>query len=219
MEMEVMMLPIISNDLNIILTKTDKQILEFLEKYHSLTLKQISNIFFANKYNYAVRRMLKLQKASENFKNQIQIHSAFHKKTKEKVYYSDYILSEHDSKVFDIYSKVHELGGYVRKFQFKPEYLNGIIEADAYMEFEYKGNLYIYIIEIDYNHFTSPKKFRLYEKLYKDNILQPQCHGVFPYFIVIRDTNDDIRYNSQYFDIYYLDSTLSKFQELVLGII
>lgn len=210
-------MPNISTDLNIILTKTDKKVLDFLEKYHSLTLQQISDMFFGGQYKYASKRMLMLEQ--QEFKDRANIKSAFHKKNKEKIYYTDYILSEHDSKVFDIYAKIQALDGYVSKFQWKPRYLNGIIEADAYIEFEYMGNLYLYIIEIDLNHFTSPKKFKLYEKLYNDNILQQQFYGIFPYFIVIRNTNEDIRYNSKYFDIYYLDCSLSKFEEFVLGII
>lgn len=199
------------------LTKTDKNILDFLEKYHSLTLNQISNIFFVGKYKYASRRMIMLE--NQEFQQRTKINSAINKNSKERVYYYDYILSEHNTMVFQIYSKIHELGGYVSKFEWQPQYLNDLIRADAYIEFEYLGNLYLYIVEVDYSHFTPVNKFKLYEKLYKDNILQPQCYGIFPNLMVIRKTNNDIRYNSKYFNIYYLDENLSKFKELVLGIV
>jgi len=192
-----------------VLTERDRDVLKWIENYKAITLKQANTLFF-NNYKSCSRRLKQLEeeeKILKSYQNSI---------TKEKVYYVENKISAHDLFIYDFYAKLVQEGAKIRKFKKQPQYLSGLIRPDGFFEFEYEGNLYFILLEIDLTHFTSTSKFGLYEKLFKENEIQKECYNTFPIVTVIRPTNNDIRYNSNNFEVVYLDFKFTNFRQLIL---
>lgn len=180
----------------------DKEVLRHIEDYKAITVKQAQKIFFKN-YESARRRLKQL----EDMK---LIKSYDNKLTNEKVYYMEDKLSSHDLFTMDFYAELIWNGSTVRQFKKQPRFLNDLIRGDAFIEFIYDNSLYYLILEVDLTHFTSSSKMQLYEKLYKENILQEQCKGVFPSIIIMKN-HADVKYLSNNFEVVYMDFKLSDF--------
>lgn len=194
--------------------KLDKSILVHLETYKVITIKQAERIYFQNGEpdyrNDRARKKLKQMQDNgllKGYENAI---------TKEKVYYIDEKISAHDIYILDFYSKLHEYGCRDIVMEKEPRYLKGLIRPDALFKFVFDGDMFFTLLEVDLTHFTSMSKFQFYEKLYKEQELQPLCYGVFPQ-IVVMGVNTT-RYNSKNFEVVYVDFTLNRFND-VLGLI
>lgn len=192
------------------LTQRDKNIFRFLESYKSISIQQAYKIFFNNaKYGYdrARKRLRELEKMGllKSYKNNI---------TREKVYYLEKKLSEHDLYINDFYSMLVFNGCKNITYIKNIEYLKGLIKPDAFFSFEYKNNLHFILLEVDLTHFTSYDKFQLYEKLYKDNIIQDKYYGIFP-LIVVMGINLN-KYESDNFETEYIDFSLNNFKQKIL---
>lgn len=180
------------------LTQRDKEILSWIEKYKAISVPQCTEILFNKNYE-GCRRRLKQLEDMELLKSYIS------KLTKEKIYYIDKKLKDHDLLRYDFLKEVCKHDGKIRNIILEPRYLNGLIRPDAFIEFEYKNNLCFVLLEVDYTHYTSNIKMQMYEKLYKSNELQSQCYGKFPIVIISRPSLNDIRYNSSNFNVLYTD--------------
>lgn len=189
------------------LKQRDKDILRHLEQYKAISLKQADKLFFKN-YKSASRRLLELEDKGliKSYKNKI---------SDEKVYYIENKLSAHDLLVMDFYIELVVQGATVRKFT-KPHLLKDMIRPDAFIEFEYKNNLYFILLEVDLTHFTSFSKLKLYEKLAKDKELEEKCYGVFPSVVIMREYEHlDLKYVPEHFEIIYMDFKLTNFSQKI----
>ena len=172
------------------LTKRDREILLFIEKYKSITIKQCSKIFYTNnKYAYyQSRKRLKLlcdNKLLKRYREDMR---------SETIYYSDKKLSYHDTKVIDVYAELVSKGCTIKDF--KQEYIIPIntdngkdkeYRADGLIEFEYQGYFYPLLIEIDYTHFTGEKKLMdIYNSGYFQNKYKDMDTDIFPTVIIAR---------------------------------
>ncbi|MFT8312931.1 MAG: hypothetical protein ABF633_01605 [Clostridium sp.] len=192
------------------LTKRDKDILIYLEKHKAITIMQSYRIFFNDcKFGYDVarKRLKKLEdmEVLKSYKNQL---------TDEKIYYTEQKISAHDLYVLDFYSLLVFNNCKNIEFKIQPRYLKDMIRPDAFFKFEFNGNLYFILLEVDLTHSSMPK-MQTYERLYRSQELQEQCYGTFP-LIVIMGTHN-IKYESTNFDIIYSDFKLSNFTHNVLG--
>lgn len=193
------------------LSKTDKQLMIYLEKYHAVTIKQARRHFYKSEYGYDVAKK-RLRQLEERGLLQSYINTV----TNEKVYFTDRKVSAHDLYILDFYSKLAEHDCKNVEFVKEPRYLKGLIKPDAFITFEYNESLYFILLEVDLTH-TSMSKFQLYEKLYRDRILQEQCFGEFP-LIIVMGFDGCLKYESENFEVVYSDFELSNFQRKVLGI-
>ncbi|GLC32879.1 hypothetical protein [Clostridium omnivorum] len=193
------------------LSKTDKQIMIYLEQYHAITIKQAQRHFYKSQYGYDVakKRLKQLENVEliKSYKNPI---------TSEKVYYTDRKVSAHDLYIFDFYSILIEYGCINIEFIKNPKYLKGVIVPDSFFKFEYEGSLYFILLEVDLTHTTSMGKFQLYEKLYRDGELKEKCYGTFP-IIVVMSFEACLKYESENFEVVYLPFELTNFESKVLG--
>ncbi len=180
------------------LTERDKRVLKWIEDYKSISVTQAQYLYFNGTYE-SCRRRLKQLEDMELLKSYISQFS------REKVYYQEKKLKDHELLVYDFLKVVKKKGGEIRQIKLQPQYLKGLIRPDAYIEFTLENNLYFIILEVDYTHYTSNIKMQLYEKLYREGTLQKQCYGTFPIVIISRPTLNDVRYNSSNFDVIYTD--------------
>jgi len=180
------------------LTERDREILKWVEDYKAISVPQATELFFNRTYE-SCRRRLKQLEEMELLKSYVS------QLTREKIYYNERKLKDHDLLVYDFLKIIKRKGASIRKFKIQPQYLKGLIRPDAYIEFIYEKNLYFIILEVDYTHYTPNSKMQLYEKLYKEGTLQKQCYGTFPIVIISRPSLNDIRYNSSNFEVLYTD--------------
>lgn len=193
------------------LSKTDKLLMVYLEKYHAITIKQAQRHFYKSTYGYDVakKRLKQLEDIEllKSYKNPT---------TSEKVYYTDRKVSSHDLYILDFYSMLIDHDCSNIEFIKNPKYLKGIIVPDGFLKFEYNDSIYFILLEVDLTHTTSMGKFQLYEKLYRDNELKSKCLGTFP-IIAVMGFDDCLKYESENFEVVYLPFELSNFESKVLG--
>ncbi|AIY78637.1 replication-relaxation family protein [Clostridium botulinum 202F] len=180
------------------LTERDRQVLKWIEDYKAISVPQATELFFNGTYE-SCRRRLKQLEDMELLKSYISQFS------REKIYYQEKKLKDHELLVYDFLKVVKKRGGEIRQIKLQPQYLKRLIRPDAYIEFTLENNLYFIILEVDYTHYTSNIKMQLYEKLYREGTLQKQCYGTFPIVIISRPSLNDVRYNSSNFDVIYTD--------------
>jgi hypothetical protein len=195
------------------LSRNDKDLMIYLEKYHALTIKQAQRLFYKSEdgYNVARKRLRELEKRG-------LLNSYLNLTTSKKVYYmEDHKVSAHDLYIMDFYSMLVEHNCENIKFKKQPRYLKGLIIPDGFFSFEYNDSLYFILLEVDLTHITTMGKFQMYEKLFKEKELQNQCFNIFP-LIVVMGFDGCMKYESHNFEVIYSDFDLSNFESKILGI-
>lgn len=184
------------------LTSRDKSILKFIEDNRAISIQQANNIFFKN-YKSCSRRLSQLEESKilksykTNYKNQ-------------KVYYTDKKISDHDLIILDFYSWIYSQDGEVIEFKKEPRYLGNNLRPDALfkckLKFEGQTYMVFVLLEVDYTHYKDIPDLKMYEKLYKDDVLKKYCGlAEFPFVIVARE-RPGLKYNSA--DVNYLYTSL-----------
>lgn len=191
------------------ITQRDREILTWIQDYKSITVSQCTELFFNGNYEGCRRRLKQLEDV-ELLKSYITRYS------KEKVYYQEKKISEHDLNVYNFLKVIKKNGADIIKVQNQPQYMEGAIRPDAFIIFSYNGNVYFILLEVDITHYTSNSKMQKYEELYKTGELQEQCYGTFPIVVIARPTLNGIRYNSSNFNVVYLDLYYSNIINLLL---
>lgn len=190
------------------LTKRDREVLTWIEKYKSITVSQCTYLFFNNSYETCRRRLKKLEEM--NF-----LKSSPSVLLKSKIYFNEKLLSEHDLFVIEFLKAIKLNNGEIIEFEMKPHYMENKIIPDGFIIFSYNNNVYFILLEVDLTHYTSNSKMQKYEELFKTNELQDKCCGTFPIIVVARPTNG-IRYNSYNFNCIYLDLYYSNINNILL---
>lgn len=192
-----------------VITKRDKEILIWIEKYGAITINQAKILFFNGVYDNARRRLRILEE-------QGILNSYTLKETKEKVYCTDRKLSLHDIYIFNYIAKLKELGCRIKDIELKPRYLKDSLIPDAFVSFSYYEDLYITFLEVDYKHATEILKFKSsYERLYREKDKHKEFQGTFP-IIVVAGFSKNVRYNSANFNTVWTTLDYSKLDELLL---
>lgn len=158
------------------ITKRDREVLKWIEKYYAISVKQAQAIFYKN-YEVSRRRLQHMEELGV-------LKSYINKYNKEKIYYQQRKRSSHDLFIYDFVKKIYEYNGELKEMKVRDRFLDGQIEADAFIKFQIGKNLCFIILEVDYTHYTDLKKLSLYEKLYKRGDLQKVCYNTFPILLV-----------------------------------
>lgn len=194
------------------LTKTEEQIIKFLEKYKSITITQCSNIFYnhmKNNYRYAASRLSKL----ENLRviKRTKFKSRY---TGEYIYYLKKPVSDHNNYPIYVMSNIIKYGGEVTLFELSKEYniKPKKIKPDAFIIYKYNNKKKGAFIEINFSHIASIKR---YERLFENGIIEKE-YGGFPNIITIglyKDTQD-----SNNFTVLNFDIKMEDFKEKLLSL-
>lgn len=190
------------------LTQRDRKVLTWIQDYKAISVAQCTELFFNGNYE-GCRRRLKQLEDMELLKSYITKYS------KEKVYYHDKKMSEHDLNVYNFLKVIKKNNGDIIEIQNQPQFLDGAIRPDAFIIFSYNKMVFFILLEVDLTHYTSNSKMQKYEEFYKTGELQDKCCGTFPIVVIARPTNG-IRYNSANFNVVYLDLFYSNILNLLL---
>lgn len=191
------------------LTSRDRQVLTWIQDYKAISVAQCTELFFTGNYE-GCRRRLKQLEDMELLKSYITRYS------KEKVYYQEKKLSEHDLNIYNFLKVIKKNGGEIIKIKTQPQYMDGKIRPDSFIIFLYNEMVYFILLEVDLTHYTSMSKMQKYEELYKSEELQEKCCNTFPIIVIARPTTNGIRYNSKNFHVIYLDLSYNNINNLLL---
>lgn len=207
------------------LKNRDKEIIKFIEEYGSITINQCSNIFYnhcSQKYDLSRKRLKLISEngyIKRNRKSMID----------ETVYYMKRKLTDHKLKVIDVYSRLFSKGIKVREF--KMEYVVNIgkvvsgkeksYRLDGFLEFEYKGYFYSFIIEVDKTHQTSKRKLvDIYESGYFQNKYKENGMGdnIYPDVLIVKSNSmmmNYLGYMDEEFNIDFIDWELNGIERVL----
>ena len=180
------------------LTNRDLEILEWIDKYKVISVEQARYIFFRGSYEAARRRLSILEKDK-------MIKSYTSRATKQKVYYIDKKISDHDLYILDYLKELKKAGCNIVDIKIKPQYLNGVMIADAFVKFKFYKYTFNTILEVDFQHPTEEIKINtLYEKLAKEIDNYKEFNGRSFILVVAKPLIQNI-YNSKNYDSIYTD--------------
>lgn len=138
------------------ITKRDRDILIWIERYRSITINQCAKIFFTNNkeaYDQARKRLRHLNKEGLIRRYRKDPRS-------EVVYFMDKKLKTHDLKIFDVVAQFIYLGWEIEEFE--KEYAFNLRDrkyiSDAKIIFTKDNKKIPVILEIDYSHMTGKSK-------------------------------------------------------------
>lgn len=165
----------------IVLTERDSNIIEFLEQYKCATTSTISTIFFNGSSRPCNRRLQYLRehgfiKSSQEYVSVEKVHYINKKPTQLK----------HSCISSSLIAELIKLDCDILKS--KVEFKIGNVRSDLFIAINYKGNNYIYLVEV-----CNTKKFDLkkYTKLYDSNYWR-EYFPVFPKILVISDKEVEV---------------------------
>lgn len=192
----------------------DADLLNFFEKFDAATINEVANIFYMDhpgrcRYDCARKKLKSLgQKGVLNCASMSAICA-------EKVYYLEKVPSIHDLYFTAVYSEIYKAGGRVNVFKKYPEYLDGQVKSDAFIDFEFDVEReYVYeceaFLEVDFAHTTDLAK---YEKLQNSGCCRtPDIE--FPLIIVITGSSKK-EYKKIRIPVFYIQYDLSDFHKVI----
>ena len=185
------------------LTDRDLEILEWIDKYKAISVEQARYIFFKGSYESARRRLSILEKDKV-------IKSYISRSTKQKVYYIDKKISDHDLYILDYIKELKKLNCEIIDIKLKPLYLKGLIIPDAFVRFKFSKYTFNTLLEVDFAHATEELKLNtLYEKLAKE-CEQYQEFKNRSFILVNTKPVVKTSYNSKNYDSIYTDLKYTK---------
>lgn len=190
------------------ITKRDKEIIKFVEKYNSITINQCAKVFFPrNKeaYDQARKRLRAIH--SEG------LLKRYRKDPKSQtVYYLDKRLRTHDLKLLDAVAEFYTFPILKVKREIQVEINSDtkyVIDALIGIGKENMGKPII--LEIDYTHYTSNEKIRNLINYYENQKARSYT------FIVVKFSQEEIETYKigKYSKLYLVPWNLNGFDEIV----
>ena len=190
------------------LTDRDLEILNWINKYRAISIEQCQWIFFNGSYESARRRLSILEKDKV-------IKSYISRATQQKVYYIDKKISDHDLYILDYIKELKKNGCNLVEIKIKPQYLKGIMIADAFVKFKFFKYTFNTILEVDFQHPTEELKLNtLYEKLAEEISEYSEFNGRSFILIMVKPLIQNV-YNSKNFDSIYTDLKFSNLADFL----
>lgn len=194
----------------IILKDRDKEVMKFVQRHEGITIQQCAKIFYKNSkfpYDSARLRLKKLYnhkylKRYEFSKNGFWVY-CINKSRR---------LSLHKIHLLNFYAEMVGQGCKILKFDTEIEFMNGKIRPDGVIMYEFNGEIFPLLIEIDLTNNTSIKR---YEELYKTGELQ-KLYGdnIFPLICIVGYDGD--RKSNSFLNVSYLNFDLTDLNKKVL---
>ncbi|MEG0133429.1 MAG: hypothetical protein RR891_10740 [Clostridium sp.] len=177
--------------------KYDLNMLNLLESIGTISIKQVSDLWYKN-YNSSARRLSKLEKME-------LISSYYDRRTLEKIYYlSDgKPISEHNQIINNYIINLMIRGYEIIGFSKTTSFLSDKLRPDLYIKYRLNDKEYTSFLEVDYTHMTDDYKIKKYEELYADRIKQIGCKFN---LIIAKDTTLNV--NSRIIDITHVNLNL-----------
>lgn len=197
------------------LSKKDKQILNYIYEHNSITIKQCSKVIFTGNrcaYDQSRKQLRRLYKEKAIARYRASM-------TDEVVYYISTRLGVHELQLLNVYAELIGKGAKVETFHKKYRiYTNNkkYREIDALIELTYNDYFIPLIVEIDYSHNTSIDKL---EEIYQSNHFQNKYReiddNIFPLIVICRPVVEKSLSNDNELQILYTDFDLKNLDEVL----
>jgi hypothetical protein len=156
-------------------TKKDREILKFVEKYGSLSINQAAHMFFPQNQHSYKYSLVKLKQLRDR-----ELINAIHDPIlDEHLYYFDKPPTAHSNALLNFYSNMIRFKRRITSFEREKQFDNGKVRADDFIVWDGEYGTQIAILEVDLYHNTDIKK---YERIYDDVV---DTYGDFPYLIIL----------------------------------
>ncbi len=189
------------------LTTRDSDVLQFVEQYGGITIKQAAKLFFSNsKYSQDLARK-RLKKLADNEKLKYEGDWA----TNQRIYYTKKKPSSHSIMLLNFYVELIYYGAEI--LEFEREYkIDGVCRPDGFMIFQYNNKGKIVFIEVDMQHKTNLDK---YQKLFDTNLFQNE-YGTFPQVVIIA-ASQNYKIEGYPFSVKLLDYKFTNLKQTILN--
>lgn len=202
---------------SVYIKERDEEIIKFIKNYGSATIDIIAKIFYKNnEFGYAEARKRLKKLLSVPIFNLKTTNTIINRKL---VYYIDKPLSAHGLYVLKFYAELINQGCTNVQFKREKQWMNGSLRSDAFIEFVFKDELRLICLEVDFTHKCNLKK---YEKLFESREIQEQYSeytdgiDIFPQVVIVTNVLPTNPYQSENFDVVFLDYNLNDFTKKVL---
>jgi len=207
----------------ICITDTDNKVLNHVEEFGSITIKQCTDIFYNYQtygYDISRKRLSKLVKYGK-------LKFVRDYTSNQNVYYMDKPLSYHDLLIMDFYAKLKNHGADIKQFKLNKYWLDNKLISDAFCSYSIGDSLFFNIVEVVKTHALELEKYKtLYDsfeghkacdEVYK-SVGGKTTLNTFPRIIVV----DNVDHRNKYFinddiEIIQLDFKLSEFTKIFLN--
>jgi hypothetical protein len=187
------------------ITKKDKQILDFIEQRGSISINQCAQMFYPYRFGYDYARLkLKKLKGMELLK---VTHDPI---LNEHLYYINKAPSPHNNAILNFYTNLIAFKLPVRIFEREKAFKDINIRADGFCVWEGQYGAQIAIIEVDLYHNTNILKY----ENNKDWFIEQ--YGDMPYLVILSLIPRNVQ--SQDITIINMDLKCSEFIEKVLSL-
>lgn len=185
------------------ITKKDKQILEFIEKWGSISINQCAQMFYPYRFGYDyARQKLKKLKDRELLK---VTHDPI---LDEHLYYANKVPSPHNNALLNFYTNLIAFKLPVKAFEREKTFKDINVRCDGFCVWEGQYGAQIAVMEVDLYHNTNISKYDNNKDWFIERF------GDMPYLVILSLMHREI-YNRD-ITIINMDLKCSEFMEKVL---
>lgn len=175
------------------ITDRDREIMQHIDKYKFITLKQTVELFMppnaSSAHMIAEKRLKAIQNSNHLFgkigKPGVKLKNGHHPYTKESIYYYNKMPTYHDLQAFNVYARLVFLGIEIDFFKAPaPWHYNKYI-SDAFFTYTVPEERYKKTAFLEICHSNNDPHLKGYEDLYLTNELQDKLVGAFPDIILV----------------------------------
>jgi hypothetical protein len=189
----------------------DRYILDAVEEFKSLTIKQIGYMFFPkNQHNYYYARNRTKLLENKGFMKSTMFEG-------QKVFYMNEKsnITLHRKILLDFYSTMIYFGITIEDYKFEYHWMDGKYKSDGMFIVNYSGVRFVIACEVDLTHNTNIRK---YEYIYNSGFCQDKF-GDFPFVVIINRNGKEYNHDSYTLDymnyLIYLDYDMKNFNKLL----
>lgn len=194
------------------ITKRDREIINFIEKYGFLTIEQAAKIFFNTKsgYDLSRRRLKKIEESADYIKaiKNTETNQLVYMNTESKIRR----VSKHDLLVMDYIANLVEFGADFENIEVEKNFNNEVI-ADAFLKFKLGDYRYFQLLEIQLRHdYVDVNRYNsVMQEILKET------NNIIPTLIIVQNTNHNYnKENETDMEIVQLDTELTDIAKTVI---
>lgn len=194
------------------ITKRDREIIDFINNFGCITIKQCGDLFFTNNkscYDGARLRLKKIEKTKSYIKHM------FNAETKEKIYIpinsKAKNFRKHKLLTIDYIVALKRMGAKFARLEL--EYDFGGVKPDAFLIFEFNKKIYFELVEVQLSHkLVDINRYNLVK-----NKIAEETKKKRPAIIIIQNTRYDYnKDNATGFNVIKLNTKLEELAKVVI---
>lgn len=170
------------------MTDRDREIMQHVDKFRFITLKQAVELFMSptssNAHLIADKRLTVIQESNHLFGTKgVKLRKGKHPYTKETIYYYGNMPSYHDLQVLNVYARLSFIGLDIPYFKTQAPWMHGKYVSDAFFSYKIEGRQNVAFLEVC--HTSNDAHIKGYEEIYISGELQDKLVGAFPDIVLV----------------------------------